>query len=133
MAGSAILVIDSDEKSRTRICRTLSLVGFEVVPASSGTRAIQLIPEQPIGLVICDSAIVEEDPFSSAWDAFGILNWMKHMLPDRHIPLILHAPDVTAALQERAQASGIFAVVQKDRQIDLIAVVHQALNNASAE
>src|SRR5678816_1417681 len=101
MTGNSILVIDSDTASRTFLCQKLIDADFQVRSVSSGTTAIHSMLEDPPALVIVDSALVEEDPFSSAWDAFGILNWMKHMLPDRRIPLILHAAQVTDALQAR--------------------------------
>jgi CheY-like chemotaxis protein len=133
MPGNSILVIDSDTASRTFLCQKLIDADFQVRSASSGTTAIHSMLEDPPALVIVDSALVEEDPFSSAWDAFGILNWMKHMLPDRRIPLILHAAQVTDTLQERAQSTGIFAVVQKDQSTNLTTVVQLAFSALQAD
>lgn len=132
MPGNSILVIDSDTASRTFLCQKLIDAGFQVQSAISGTNAIHSMLEDPPALLIVDSALVEEDPFASAWDAFGLLNWMKHMLPEHRIPMILHSAEVTAAIQARAQATGIFAVVPKDQSTDWATLIQQALTSQTS-
>lgn len=49
-----ILVIDDEENIRNLLCETLRLVGFNPVPAKSGTDAISLIRKEKFDLALLD-------------------------------------------------------------------------------
>jgi CheY-like chemotaxis protein len=129
MAGQKILVIDSNDGTRTAVSAQLAAQGYDTIQASSGTQAIRSMMDTGApAVVIVDENLVEEDPFSSAWDAFGIMNWIKRMLPNAKIPMIIHAASRSPDLVSRAQEKGIFAVVEKDGLFaELVSIVQGAL------
>ena len=51
-----ILVIDDEENIRNLLCETLRLVGFNPVPAKSGTDAISLIRKEKFDLALLKHA-----------------------------------------------------------------------------
>lgn len=52
--SSAILVVDDDADHRTLLATYLAADGYPVVEADSGERALEIIAEQPVALVLLD-------------------------------------------------------------------------------
>jgi len=121
--GMKILIVDGDESASAALITRLTGEGFQVSAVTSGTKAIHSMLQDTPDLVILESTFVEEDPFSSAWDAFGIINWIKHTLPQAHIDIVLHTTDRSAKFQAHAKSCGVLALLQKTGNFDELVTV----------
>ncbi len=123
-----ILIVDGDESASGALITRLTGEGFAATNVTSGTKAIHSMLQDTPDLIILESNFVEEDPFSSAWDAFGIINWIKHTLPQARIDIILYTTDRSARFLEHAQSAGVLALLQKTGNFDeLVTAVRIAM------
>jgi CheY-like chemotaxis protein len=130
MNRTKILIVEDEVITSTLVTRALQAQGYEVFSATNGSQAMQSFRTVEPDLMIVDLALIDEDPFSSAWDGFGILGWLNCNTPDRPIPVIIHTASDSPSHVTRAKAGGAFAVVQKARPpfAELLKAVQAALD-----
>ncbi|WP_374336146.1 sigma-54-dependent transcriptional regulator [Leeia sp.] len=80
MSALPILVVEDDAALREAIVDTLELAGFGTVTASDGRAALQLLAQQPVGMVVSDVAM-------QPMDGNQLLREVKVQWP--HLPVLL--------------------------------------------
>ncbi len=82
-SGAAILVVDDNENNREVLTRRLNREGYkQVVQASDGREALELLERQPFDLVLLDIMMPNVD-------GYQVLETMKRDQRLRHIPVIM--------------------------------------------
>ncbi len=61
MSKDTILVVDDDQGMRTALCDTLSANGYNVLSASNGSEALQLVKSAEISLILSDIQMAPTD------------------------------------------------------------------------
>src|SRR5437868_12305941 len=112
MNREKILIVEDEVITLTMVTQALQSQGYQVFSAHNGTEAMQTFRTVDPDLMIVDLGLIDEDPFASAWDGFGILGWLKRNTPDKPIPVIIHTASNSPAHVTRAKAGGAFALVQ---------------------
>jgi DNA-binding response OmpR family regulator len=79
---SRLLVVDDNEMNRDMLSRRLERLGYAVVTAENGRRALELIAEQPLDLVLLDIMMPE-------LDGYGVLERMRADGTLRRLPVIV--------------------------------------------
>ena len=127
MSAPRILLIDDDQVTRKALEFKLGSQGYEVVSAATGSAALKAATEQKPDLMILDLKL-DSDPLDSMRDGFTLLGWMSRMVPDCNFPVIIHTIGATEEVEARAQAEGIYAVLQKSADLQkMLDTVRQAL------
>ena len=127
MSAPRILLIDDDQVTRKALEFKLGSQGYEVVSAATGSAALKAVTEQKPDLMILDLKL-DSDPLDSMRDGFTLLGWMRRMVPDCNFPVIIHTIGATEEVEARAQAEGIYAVLQKSADMQkMLDTVRQAL------
>jgi two-component system, OmpR family, KDP operon response regulator KdpE len=127
MSAPRILLIDDDQVTRKAVEFKLGSLGYEVVSAATGSAALKAATEQKPDLMILDLKL-DSDPLDSMRDGFTLLGWMRRMVPDCNFPVIIHTIGATEEVEARAQAEGIYAVLQKSADLQkILDTVRQAL------
>ena len=127
MSAPRILLIDDDQVTRKALEFKLGSQGYEVVAAATGSAALKAVTEQKPDLMILDLKL-DSDPLDSMRDGFTLLGWMRRMVPDCNFPVIVHTIGATEEVEARAQAEGIYAVLQKSADVQkMLDTVRQAL------
>ena len=120
-------MIDDDQVTRKAVEFKLGSQGYEVVSAATGSAALRAATEQKPDLMILDLKL-DSDPLDSMRDGFTLLGWMRRMVPDCNFPVIIHTIGATEEVEARAQAEGIYAVLQKSADVQkMLDTVRQAL------
>ena len=105
----------------------------EIVCVGSSVAAIKAVHGAPPDLMILDLTLVDEDPFNSIRDGFGVLGWLRRSLPDVEFPVIVYTSDKSPNVDVQAHDNGVFRVLRKTRDVSgLIEAVCQALNMREA-
>jgi pimeloyl-ACP methyl ester carboxylesterase/CheY-like chemotaxis protein len=81
-AGGTILVVEDNDLNRDMLSRRLVKLGFQVVPAEHGRRALELLDQQPIDLILLDIMMPELNGYQT-------LEQVKSSPALRHIPVIM--------------------------------------------
>ena len=76
-----VLVVDDDEHQRLLYQEGLELEGYEVLLASSGQAAVDIVSSQPVDCVVLDMAMPGMN---------GVETLAKILDVDRQLPVILH-------------------------------------------
>ena len=97
-AVSRVLVVEDDAALREALCDTLELAGYEVMVASDGHAALQMLEKHNVGMVISD---VQMRPM----DGHGLLKAIKSQRPA--LPVLLMTahgsiPQAVAAMHDGA-------------------------------
>jgi two-component system response regulator MprA len=81
--SSRILIVDDEEKILSLLTRLFAAKGYEVLTASNGKEALDLLRDgQTVDLIVLDKRMPE-------MDGFGVLNELKKTGLDKKIPVIL--------------------------------------------
>ena len=127
MSAPRILLIDDDQVTKKALEFKLGSQGYEVVSAATGSAALKAATEQKPDLMILDLKL-DSDPLDSMRDGFTLLGWMRRMVTDCNFPVIIHTIGATEEVEARAQAEGIYAVLQKSADVQkVLDTVRQAL------
>ena len=127
MSAPRILLIDDDQVTRKALEFKLGSQGYEVVSAPTGSAALKAATEQKPDLMILDLKL-DSDPLDSMRDGFTLLGWMRRMVPDCNFSVIIHTIGATEEVEARAQAEGIYAVLEKSADVQkVLDTVRQAL------
>jgi DNA-binding response OmpR family regulator len=87
-----VLLVDDDDAVREMMSLTLEAKGFEVVPASSVTAALQLIVAETFDALITDLHMPNPS------DGFAVITAMRHSQPSALTLLVSGYPDVKSAM-----------------------------------
>jgi len=120
-----IMVVDDDEGMRHILSMALSGMGYEVVAASSGTEALNLLLKSSFALVLTDL----EMPGMDGWNlAYRI----KKRFPG--IPVVLITGYAKEAVMERMKGSSVDDVIFKPFRLeDILKTAEKLLGAESSE
>jgi EAL domain-containing protein (putative c-di-GMP-specific phosphodiesterase class I) len=98
------LVVEADADTRRGFTRTLADSGWQVVEASNGTEAMQLLGKQPFDAVVSDEAI-------PGMDGMDFLRAVHEQEPDLPVVLVTGVPALDSAT--KAVEFGAFRYLKK--------------------
>jgi DNA-binding NtrC family response regulator len=120
-----IMVVDDDEGIRHILSIALSGMGYEVLAASSGTEALNLLPKTSFALVLTDL----EMPGMDGWDLASLI---KKRFPG--IPVVLMTGHAKENVMERMKASYVdFVIFKPFRLEDILKTAQKILGTESSE
>jgi EAL domain-containing protein (putative c-di-GMP-specific phosphodiesterase class I) len=101
---SAILIVDDDDDVRKAICRIVVSLGFEAVEADDGKRAVEILGQREIDVIVSDIEM-------PGMDGMALL---RHVARDSaDIPVILVTGNPTLDTAMAAVGQGAFEYVEK--------------------
>ena len=106
-----ILVIDDASTIRDALRQLLSAHGLEVLEADNGERALELMAEQPIDLVISDLNMPGMD---------GITMCAHMKTQGHHAPIFMLTTQTSAELKARAKELGVVAWIVKPHKDEVL-------------
>jgi two-component system response regulator FlrC len=80
MMQSTVLIVEDDPSLRQALCDTLQLADYAVTVASDGNEALEVLANQPVGMVISDVQM-------GALDGYELLQRVRGTQPD--LPVVL--------------------------------------------
>ena len=121
MKRDTILVVDDEELIRISLCKALSNVGYKVLEAETGVKALILLKEKPIDLVILDLVMPE-------MGGFELLKHLKGEFQDIFVMVITAFSSIETAVQ--SIKLGAFDYLSKPFNLDEVIIkVGKALEN----
>jgi CheY-like chemotaxis protein len=115
-----LLLADDDARFRD-VLRSLLEPWFELVEASSGERAVEIVEDRRIDLLLLDMHMEELTGIETVEIVKGI---------NSRLPCILVTGDATDEVVEKATEADIWSVLSKPvRREDLMATVSAAIDN----
>ena len=134
MSSESILIVEDDPVVIGVLESQLTAAGYKVASAASGADAIRAAVIQRPDLMILDLSLIEDGAFNGLSDGLGLLQWLRHTLPEAQFPVIIHTGDRSHRVERRARAAGVTAVFRKgDSTADILATVRAALDERAAE
>lgn len=119
---AVILVVEDDEVTLEALCDVLHMLHYQVLTADSSMKAVEIFKQERVDLVLSDLVMPEMNGKMLFEALRGI---------DPEVKLILLTGFPLDEMGEELLQSGIFALVQKPPDIDVIAgKVQEALNSA---
>lgn len=118
MSAARILVVDDEESLRITLAANLELEGLEVLEASTGEEALQLVRQRPVDVVLADIRMP---------GLHGVeLN--RHLRRERPgLPVVLMTAFAQESLVGDAMAEGVFTVLPKPFDVEhLLSTLHRA-------
>ena len=129
MSSERILIVEDDPVVMSVLQSQLRTHGYEVVGAVSAAAALEEAQTATPDLIILDVNLIDDDPFNSIRDGFGVLGWLRRTLPDATFPVVIHTVDDSPTIDVRARTNGVYGVVRKGADMNqLLAVVRRALD-----
>ncbi|HEY2952845.1 MAG TPA: response regulator [Verrucomicrobiae bacterium] len=134
MSFERILVVEDDTVTRKLLQSQLLADGYEVIAVASGVAGINEAKVKPPELMILDLSLVDEDPFKTTLDGFGVMEWLHRTLPRVDFPVIIHTAGGAPGFEQRARAGGAWGVFNKSGHLrELLEGVRQALDEREAQ
>ena len=118
-----ILVVDDDHAVRESLARVLESEGYAVQLAPDGKHALQMVREEPPGLILLDITM----PGKNGWDIFDRIEKLYPFIP---VIIITARPNQ----QGRASGYGIDALMEKPLDLPvLLQTIERLLTETQAE
>ncbi|MEX2473465.1 MAG: response regulator [Gemmatimonadota bacterium] len=120
-----ILIIDDEDAVRSALARILARDGHEILQASNGAEAVDIVEDEPVDLVFTDI-------FMPEMDGIEFVLWVVERFPERPVVAMSGggAMPMDAALGD-ARALGAFDVVEKPLDPERVrSVVSAALDES---
>ena len=97
-----LLVVDDDHSVRDSLTRLLAAENFDVLPGRDGAEALELFRSNPVGLVVLDVNLGQDD----GWKVFKRMTEIKP-----YVPTVI----ITAEFdqRDRAVSAGVEALIEK--------------------
>jgi CheY-like chemotaxis protein len=126
-----ILVAEDDAISLQYLTRFLTDVGYAVIRAEDGPKAVSLAATQQPDLILLDLGLPSPNPTSCpSFDGFKVLDWLPRILKDKKIPVIVLTAQEPAHTKELALKAGTTAFLQKPADSHrLLAAIKIALDD----
>jgi len=99
-----VLIVDDEDALRRALARTLSKQGYQVVDASSGSLALELLDTHDVDVVVSDIRM-------PGMDGMALLRLVREQKPDVPFVLLTGTPDVATAV--KAVGYGAFEYLTK--------------------
>ena len=122
-------MVDDNQLWVKAICFKLARSGYKMLTAQDGAEAISVVRKEKPDLALLDVAFPSEA--ASAWDGFGIMEWLHRLDESRKLPIIIFTGDDDAKIEERALNSGAAGFFHKPINHDeLISAIQRVLKTA---
>src|SRR5258706_453531 len=129
MSQERIMLVEDEMISRRVVTKALAEHGYQVWHARTGTEAMAMFYDANPDLMVLDLSLINDDPFCSAWDGFGVMGWLRLNYPKDAIPVVVHTVSNSPVIAERAKAAGACAVILKSNPIEaLLLTIRAALD-----
>jgi CheY-like chemotaxis protein len=115
------MIVDDDEGMRDILSRALSGMGYDVLTASRGTEALNLLLKSSFALVVTDL----EMPGMDGWN---LASRIKDRFPD--IPVVLMTGHAKEAVMKRMKRSSVDYVIFKPFRLEDILKIAQKMLGA---
>lgn len=102
----SILLVDDNAAVRHELILQLQMLGFDVIEAADGLRALMLARQQPFSAVVLDQRM-------PLMDGLTLARNLRELPGCEELPLILLTTDKLATIQPLAQRAGITTVLAK--------------------
>jgi two-component system, response regulator PdtaR len=100
-----VLIADDDRGNRDALSELLKAKGFDVVQASDGSEAVEIVQVNMIHLVLFDMHM----PRLTGLEALNVLRQTLHKV----LPAVLMTADATTELMRQAFLAQVFSVIPK--------------------
>jgi CheY-like chemotaxis protein len=128
MSAERILIVEDSPTLRDLLQANLEAYGYHVVGAATIAEAMNATRTAVPDLMILDLTVLDEDPFSGLSDGFAFLSLFERSHPEADFPVVIHTGNPSPEVKARAQAHGVYAVIQKGISIkELVCIVRLAL------
>ena len=111
-----ILIVEDDAACTNALSARLSAEGFEIIAAKDGSEAVGAIRLYQPDLVIIDVFFPPDVSHGGGvpWDGFLLVDWLRHLGLLTRTPVILVTASNPAPYMERAKASRVGGLFQKN-------------------
>lgn len=114
-SGSRVLIVDDSTFARRTSRQILELMGYDVLEAHDGPRALELVASRAPDIVFLDLVM------SGGLSGFDVLAQLRGLAPQVHV--VIATADTQDVTAQRALASGANAIVSKPLNADKVAAV----------
>jgi len=128
-ANPKILIVDDEDDIRKMLCRVMDKKGFEVIEASKGLAALQLVRENTPDVILLDAMLPEVH-------GFDICRRIKGSKRYGHIPIIMVSAIYRGwrVAEDLRNSYGVDAFLEKPFKIgEVVAHVERALEGRASE
>jgi DNA-binding response OmpR family regulator len=133
MSGEHILVVEDDQLVQSILQARLRAQGYKVTQAGSVTQALHATSSQAPDLMILDLTLLDGDPFAGLTDGLAFLSLLRRTKPEAAFPVIIYSVDDSPAVQARARALGVCAVLKKGGRLnEVLDTVRHTLDGKKA-
>jgi len=123
--NKTILVVDDNEDSLDLISEVLAGAGYDVIRASSGPQAIQILQNTPLDLVILDIMMPD-------MNGFAVLEIIRSMPGLKTLPVIIETAYPSQEHGHRVVDSGLEFMLAKPLDLELlVTIVEKYLDNST--
>ncbi|HEX4341893.1 MAG TPA: response regulator [Verrucomicrobiae bacterium] len=127
MSQKKILVVDDDAVILKTLCTKLTSKGYQAVPVSDGSEAVTAVRRSKPDLIVLDVNLPVN--VGMDWNAFSIIEWLKHVPEAKGIPIIIISGGDPAKIVDKASAAGAVGFFQKPiNHEEMDKVIRKTLN-----
>jgi CRP/FNR family transcriptional regulator, polysaccharide utilization system transcription regulator len=120
----SIVLIEDNEEMRENIAEILELANYDVIPAESGKRGLDLIKEKHPDLIICDEMMPEMTGYS-------LLKKFKSIGKKNHTPFLFLTAGTDKYQKQKSYNPGSSDYLMKPFNVEeLLMIVKRKLNGA---
>jgi putative two-component system response regulator len=109
----AVLLVDDDGGNRELVSKILDLCGYESIQASSGAKALQLLAENPVDIILLDIMMPD-------MDGYEFCRQLKQSKNLAHIPIIMLTALVDEESRQKSFAVGANDFISKPFKMDVL-------------
>ncbi len=115
MSRSVVLVVEDDHSLQEALCDTLLCAGYDVVSASDGEQALEILSKDPVHMVVTD---VQMSPM----DGHALLKRIKVEYPELPVVLITAYGTIKKAVEAIQQGASDYLVkpFEASRLVDMV-------------
>jgi CheY-like chemotaxis protein len=114
MSQKKILIVEDENITLALTRKLLEAEGYEVVETKDGSNAVSLVMTAKPDLVLLDLGLPPADPFTGPnFDGFIVMDWLKRMMREAQVPVIVITAQTGSNLRQRALDAGASEFLQK--------------------
>ena len=132
MSNEHILIVEDTALVMVLLRSRLTADGYEVTGAGKVAEALHAMRTRMPDLVVLDLTLFDDDP-TGLTDGFAVLSLLRLRYPEADTAVIIYSANTKPAVETRAKAMGVFAVIDKnDGVVPLLTAIRAALDERKA-